>query len=112
MFQLSILLPLVVLAIQAVAIPQYQPLAGLSERQLADILPEFTPVKTPPPPAPINDTSVKLVNDKAHPYIPPRNGDIRGPCPGLNTLASHGVSTYFKIFPRGCYINKFLVSSS
>ncbi|KIJ31529.1 hypothetical protein M422DRAFT_185801, partial [Sphaerobolus stellatus SS14] len=32
----------------------------------------------------------KLVNDKAHPWMPLREGDQRGPCPGLNTLASHG----------------------
>ncbi|KAF8899578.1 heme-thiolate peroxidase [Gymnopilus junonius] len=32
----------------------------------------------------------KLVNDAAHPWKPQAPGDIRGPCPGLNTLASHG----------------------
>ncbi|KIJ31934.1 hypothetical protein M422DRAFT_185203 [Sphaerobolus stellatus SS14] len=36
------------------------------------------------------DTSVKLVNDMDHPWMPLRPGDLRGPCPGLNTLASHG----------------------
>lgn len=43
-----------------------------------------------PAPLPQNDTSVKLVNDKAHPYIKPGPTDLRGPCPGLNTLANHG----------------------
>ena len=85
------LLALSVLAIQAVAIPQHQPLAGLTERELKDLLPRFKTVTPPPPPGPPKDTSVKLVNDKDHPYKPLRKGDIRGPCPGLNTLASHGV---------------------
>ncbi|RXW15720.1 heme-thiolate peroxidase, partial [Candolleomyces aberdarensis] len=35
-------------------------------------------------------TGLKLVNDRDHPWRPLRNGDIRGPCPGMNTLASHG----------------------
>lgn len=43
-------------------------------------------------PTPINDTTAKLVNDKAYPYQPDRPGDIRGLCPGLNTLASHRVN--------------------
>ncbi|KAF8067669.1 Chloroperoxidase [Lyophyllum atratum] len=29
-------------------------------------------------------------SDPAHPFIAPRRGDLRGPCPGLNTLANHG----------------------
>lgn len=45
----------------------------------------------PPPPAQ-NDTESKLVNDADHPYIAPGPDDLRGPCPGLNTLANHGVS--------------------
>ncbi|KIJ46203.1 hypothetical protein M422DRAFT_250242 [Sphaerobolus stellatus SS14] len=90
MAKFSTLLALSVLAIQAVAFPQHQPLAGLTERELEDLLPRFKPVVPPPPPGPPKDTSVKLVNDKDHPYEPLRKGDIRGPCPGLNTLASHG----------------------
>ncbi|KAG8213290.1 hypothetical protein J3R82DRAFT_11765 [Butyriboletus roseoflavus] len=43
-----------------------------------------------PLPHAIKDTSAKLVYDSAHPYEPDQPGDIRGPCPGLNTLASHG----------------------
>jgi hypothetical protein len=50
-------------------------------------------VNPPPPPGPPNFTGTKLVNDRDHPWRPLRNGDIRGPCPGLNTLASHGVSS-------------------
>ena len=44
-----------------------------------------------PAPGPSNDTSAKLVNDNDHQWKPLQPGDIRGPCPGLNTLASHGV---------------------
>jgi len=75
----------------AAAFPQYGSLAGLSERELDEILPRLEHVGAQPPPGPINDTSSKLVNDKAHPWKPLRPEDIRGPCPGLNTLASHGV---------------------
>ncbi|KIJ50106.1 hypothetical protein M422DRAFT_160051 [Sphaerobolus stellatus SS14] len=84
------LLSLAVLAIQAMAFPQYQSSGGLNERELEALLPRLNPVRSPPPPSPPKDTSVRLVNDKNHPRMPLRKGDIRGPCPGLNTLASHG----------------------
>ncbi|ORY10253.1 Chloroperoxidase [Clohesyomyces aquaticus] len=29
-------------------------------------------------------------NTGEHGFVPPRNGDYRGPCPGLNALANHG----------------------
>ena len=82
------------LAATVVAFPAYQSLAGLSKKQLDSVI--TTLVFQPPesPPGPLNDTSAKLVNDAAHPWRPLRRGDIRGPCPGLNTLASHGVSTF------------------
>ncbi|KAF8989694.1 Chloroperoxidase [Cyathus striatus] len=70
--------------------PQYGSLAGLSERELDAILPTLRARKADPPPPPLKDTSAKLVNDKKHPWEPLRPDDIRGPCPGLNTLASHG----------------------
>ena len=60
-------------------------------------------VDAPPPPGPPSFTGTKLVNDRDHPWRPLRNGDIRGPCPGLNTLASHGVSSIHlndRTFPR------------
>ena len=59
-------------------------------------------VDPPPPPGPPSFTGTKLVNDPDHPWQPLRPGDIRGPCPGLNTLASHGVgsSHYDCILPR------------
>lgn len=73
--------------------PSYGSLAGLSAEELDRIIPtlqtrDFEPE---PPPGPLNDTLTKLVNDDDHPWKPLRTGDIRGPCPGLNTLASHGV---------------------
>ncbi|KAJ2915557.1 heme-thiolate peroxidase, partial [Candolleomyces efflorescens] len=47
-------------------------------------------VDPPSPPGPLAFDGLKLVNDRAHPWRPLRKGDVRGPCPGLNTLASHG----------------------
>ncbi|KJA13294.1 hypothetical protein HYPSUDRAFT_151752 [Hypholoma sublateritium FD-334 SS-4] len=72
------------------AYPSHMSLAGLTREQLDQIVPTLTFTPPPPPPAPLNDTSAKLVNDPAHPWQPLRAGDIRGVCPGLNTLASHG----------------------
>lgn len=69
----------------------YGSLAGLSDEVLDRIIPTLQIRDSEPPPGPLNDTSAKLVNDKDHPWEPLRPGDIRGPCPGLNTLASHGV---------------------
>jgi hypothetical protein len=54
-------------------------------------LPQVLP---PNPPGPLEFNGTKLVNDRDHPWKPLQKGDIRGPCPGLNTLASHGVSVY------------------
>ena len=71
--------------------PAYGSLAGLSIEE-RDLIISGLQVRRPePPPGPLYDTSAKLVNDKDHPWEPLRPGDIRGPCPGLNTLASHGV---------------------
>ncbi|KAH6906949.1 Chloroperoxidase [Coprinopsis sp. MPI-PUGE-AT-0042] len=47
-------------------------------------------VDPPYPPPPPMFQGAMLVNDAAHPYLEPKEGDIRGPCPGLNTLANHG----------------------
>ncbi|KIJ35970.1 hypothetical protein M422DRAFT_261732 [Sphaerobolus stellatus SS14] len=60
---------LALLALQTIASPHCQHLAGLSERKLEKLLPGPSSV-TPPPPGPLKDTSVKLVNDKAHPWMP------------------------------------------
>lgn len=55
-------------------------------------IPETLDFNAPePPPGPLVFNGTKLVNDEDHPWMPPAEGDVRGPCPGLNTLASHGV---------------------
>lgn len=74
--------------------PEHRSLAGLSPEEVQTVMQLFKdsmPGPQPLPP-PINDTSSKLVNDPDHPFEPTRPDDMRGPCPGLNTLASHGVS--------------------
>ncbi|KAH6885612.1 Chloroperoxidase [Coprinopsis sp. MPI-PUGE-AT-0042] len=48
------------------------------------------PVNPPNPPPPPTFLGAKLVNDAAHPFRAPKKSDLRGPCPGLNTLANHG----------------------
>ncbi|KAF9522785.1 heme-thiolate peroxidase [Crepidotus variabilis] len=72
------------------AFPAYGSLAGLSQRDLDLIIPTLQIREPQAPPGPLGDNSTKLVNDAAHPWQPLQPGDIRGPCPGLNTLASHG----------------------
>jgi unspecific peroxygenase len=71
--------------------PSYGSLAGLSEVVLAAIIPTLHVRDAEPAPGPLKFNGTKLVNDKDHPWKPLQPGDIRGPCPGLNTLASHGV---------------------
>jgi hypothetical protein len=71
--------------------PEYGSLAGLSIEERDLIISSLQVRQADPPPGPLNDRSAKLVNDKDHPWEPLQPGDIRGPCPGLNTLASHGV---------------------
>ncbi|KAF8485465.1 hypothetical protein JB92DRAFT_2761236 [Gautieria morchelliformis] len=78
---------------EVVAFPAYGSLAGLSEEELAMIIPTLEISKGPPPDIhakPDNIGVPVLVNDANHPYVPPGPDDIRGPCPGLNTLANHG----------------------
>ncbi|KAF9480745.1 Cloroperoxidase [Pholiota conissans] len=70
--------------------PTYGSLAGLSAAEIREIMPTLHRRAVEPPPGPMKDTSAKLVFDPAHPFIAPKSTDIRGPCPGLNTLASHG----------------------
>ncbi|KAL9935783.1 hypothetical protein V8E36_005360 [Tilletia maclaganii] len=69
---------------------EHRSLAGLSPEVIEQITARQAVVGALPPPAPQTDTSSKLVFDSAHPYRKPRSSDIRGPCPGLNTLANHG----------------------
>ena len=73
--------------------PRYRSLAGLSQDEVRYVARQYGGFPGPQPlPPPINYTGPKLVNDEDHPFQPLRDSDIRGPCPGLNTLASHGVS--------------------
>ncbi|TFK21406.1 Cloroperoxidase [Coprinopsis marcescibilis] len=75
---------------KASAFPAYASLGGLSQRELDVIVPSLPAVYPPPPPPPPSYTGTKLVHDPDHPWQPQKPGDLRGPCPGLNTLASHG----------------------
>ena len=84
-------LVVLVFASVATSFPSYGSLAGLSAKELEVIIPTLEFRSVDPPPGPLQNTSTMLVNDKYHPWKPLRPGDIRGPCPGLNTLASHGV---------------------
>ncbi|RXW15742.1 heme-thiolate peroxidase [Candolleomyces aberdarensis] len=72
------------------AFPQYGSLAGLSAREWNELIPRLNQVDPPNPPEPLKYNGTKLVHDSAHPFEAPEPGDIRGPCPGLNTLANHG----------------------
>ena len=93
--KLQNLATLVALVPYALGFPEYRSLAGLSPEEVRAVARTFssTPGAQPVPP-PINNTAAKLVYDAAHPFQPDQPGDIRGPCPGLNTLASHGVSNH------------------
>lgn len=73
----------------------YESLAGYS-REEVDNFARANPAATGalPAPPPQSDTGWKLVNDFNHGYIAPKPTDMRGPCPGLNTLANHGVSDF------------------
>ncbi|KIJ41814.1 hypothetical protein M422DRAFT_255131 [Sphaerobolus stellatus SS14] len=98
MSKFSTLLAFSLIAIQAIAFPQYQPLVGLSERELDNILPRLNAMTPPPPPGPLSDTSVKLVNDKAHPYGLPgkvKSTSVVTPLTNLNThyLPHNGITT-------------------
>ncbi|PPQ64867.1 hypothetical protein CVT26_002585 [Gymnopilus dilepis] len=74
----------------ATAFPAYESLAGLPRDQLDAVVANTKYMRPPPPPGPLADDSSKLVHDAAHPYQDLKPGDQRGPCPALNTLASHG----------------------
>ncbi|KIJ40007.1 hypothetical protein M422DRAFT_257069 [Sphaerobolus stellatus SS14] len=74
----------------AVALPAFESLVGLSERDINEYISLHGVAEIPNPPLPLADGGIKLVNDPAHPFIAAGPNDIRGPCPALNTLASHG----------------------
>lgn len=92
-------LKLIVLALSFSALgnafPSYQSLVGMSNDEVDLFIREHGGMSLPgarPPPPPQTDNSSMLVNDPEHPFIAPGPNDLRGPCPGLNTLANHGVS--------------------
>ncbi|KAF7773206.1 hypothetical protein Agabi119p4_5373 [Agaricus bisporus var. burnettii] len=72
------------------AFPSHRSLGGLSSEQLDRIFPTLKVAPPEGPPPPQDDTSTRLVDDADHPFMPAGPNDMRGPCPGLNTLASHG----------------------
>ncbi|KIJ46283.1 hypothetical protein M422DRAFT_250333 [Sphaerobolus stellatus SS14] len=76
----------------AEAFPTYDSIAGLSEREINEYVARngVAAIPNPPLPLPKGQDGLKLVNDPAHPFIAAGPNDIRGPCPALNTLASHG----------------------
>ena len=91
----------------ATAFPAYESLAGLPRDQLDAVVANTKYMRPPPPPGPLADDSSKLVHDAAHPYQDLKPGDQRGPCPALNTLASHGVRIPSRCFPS-LMINLFM----
>jgi hypothetical protein len=82
------------------AFPAHASLGGLASAQLEKILPTLQVAPPENPPGPQNDTSARLVDDADHPWMPAAPNDMRGPCPGLNTLASHGVSCSVAVSAR------------
>ncbi|EKM77086.1 hypothetical protein AGABI1DRAFT_115479 [Agaricus bisporus var. burnettii JB137-S8] len=81
----------IALAAPVTAFPAHVSLAGLSREELDMAMSGFGPYSTPPPPpGPLEFGGTKLVNDAEHPFMDPKDTDIRGPCPALNTLANHG----------------------
>ncbi|RXW17927.1 heme-thiolate peroxidase [Candolleomyces aberdarensis] len=87
-----LLTTLLFLLSNSLAFPNYADVLKRQEVEEADSRTgrPFRPVDPPSPPRPPRFTGAKLVHDPAHPWMPLRDGDERGPCPGMNTLASHG----------------------
>lgn len=75
------------------AFPAYRSLGGLSNEHIETLLPRLHVAPPETPPGPLNVSCTKLVYDGAHPFRAPGPRDAQGPCPALNTLANHGVST-------------------
>ena len=84
------------------AFPAYQSLAGCPREEVDLFIREHgeSLVGAKPSPPALKDISSKLVHDAKHPYVAPGPNDLRGPCPGLNTLSNHGVSLIFH-FDKG-----------
>ena len=89
----ALVAPLLQLACVVSAFPAHASLAGLSEREFRFVMSKLKAQVPASPPGPLEFNGTKLVDDPEHPWMPLQPGDLRGPCPGLNTLASHGVRT-------------------
>ncbi|KIJ53244.1 hypothetical protein M422DRAFT_155474 [Sphaerobolus stellatus SS14] len=83
---------LVALVRLAVAMPTYDSLIGLNEREINEFVARngVAPIPNPPNRLPRGQDGLKLVNDPTHPFQPQTPDQLRGPCPALNTLANHG----------------------
>ncbi|KZV85624.1 hypothetical protein EXIGLDRAFT_775354 [Exidia glandulosa HHB12029] len=72
------------------SIAPHAPLIGRTDEEIEASARSYPGGGPQPLPPPIKDTCVKLVYDAAHPFMKPTKGQMRGPCPGMNTLANHG----------------------
>jgi unspecific peroxygenase len=97
LFRLQSILTLLLLCRSTTAFPPWASLAGLSDEEIDVFSRTVKVIGAQPPPGPDPNTLTTLVNDAAHPFQPPGPNDIRGPCPGLNTLASHGVTPFHNL---------------
>jgi len=77
-------------------------LAGRSQDDIEDFIKRHGPaiVGAQPLPAQPKDTGMKLVNDRLHQYQAPKKGAKRGPCPGMNSMANHGVREETRLWMR------------
>jgi hypothetical protein len=76
--------------VSARAFPRYASLAGMSNEEVEIVARQIGYSPPQPAPPPLQNDDAILVNNPQHPFIPAGPEDQRGPCPGLNTLASHG----------------------
>ncbi|KAG5339833.1 hypothetical protein C0989_003402 [Termitomyces sp. Mn162] len=60
---------------------------AISLPTLADPLKKGFRIVAPPRPT---YTGILQIPEPSHPFVAPGHKDLRGPCPGLNTLANHG----------------------
>ncbi|KZV84535.1 Cloroperoxidase [Exidia glandulosa HHB12029] len=74
----------------ALSMTPHAPLIGRTDEEIEAFARSYPGSGPQPLPPPIEDTGVKLVYDAAHPFMKPTKGQMRGPCPGMNTLANHG----------------------
>ncbi len=73
------------------------PWHGLSRSELDAIIPTLERRAPESPPGPLTDTSARLVLIRRILSFAPKATDIRGPCPGLNTLASSRSTSFMSL---------------